>query len=544
MNKKLIIGGALLCMTLTAMTGCKKRGNEDVYENGRLVLNLRNLYFSSWTGDDSYTEEIQKKFKVKIKPSSYDYSSWGEQVSSAVNANNLPDVFHFDLENFNFGNTYKTWAKGRILKALPDDLSKWPKVQALINNTSNIDKLKLDGKLYGLPLAYNQNDPEKNYSSFTYVYRRDWVKQIDAKHKDKDGVYEKGYPLLRENDVYTWDEFLNILRQFKAEIPAIQSGDAAAIADVSWGFPSLTNFYKDSPHCYTYRNNKVVNAFATDEYINGLNTTRTLINENLYFDQVSNTNNTKAYDQYKTGNVGVYYENLSLTNYSTLRKNYKDIHSSISNEELNDATAIMKIKGPDGKFHLEGSENWFSMTMFNYDISDNKMEKVLDILDYLLGDEGTMLAIYGKEGYDYELNDGEVELIEENWVKKADGQYAPRENGAKYLREMITLNNDTTSIDPYTDQVSYQILNAWHEEMKAAKANGDLVVFAEEANLKWLSTNLKDVNTSALIKEGNDNAMKYCYVANGYKTVDEYKSKYNISKWTDTIAEINKALGK
>ena len=61
----------------------------------------------------------------------------------------------------------------------------------------------------------------------------------------------------------------------------------------------------------------------------------------------------------------------------------------------------MKVKGEDGKFHLEGSENWFSMTFFNYDISDTKMEKILDIMNYLLDEEGTKLAIYGKENYSW-----------------------------------------------------------------------------------------------------------------------------------------------
>lgn len=528
MKKKLITCALVLFSAAAVVTACGKRGNEDVYDKeGRLVLNLRNLYFSSWDGSDAYTDIVEDKFGVTIKPASYDYNSWDEQVEAAVNANNLPDVFHFDLESFNFGNTYKTWAKGKILKALPDDLSKWPKIQNLINNTSHVDSLKLDGKLYGIPLAYNQNEPDKDYSTFTYVYRRDWAKQV--------GAYQ-------ENDVYTWQQFLDLLNTFGNQIPAIKTGDAAAIADVSWGFPSLTNFYKDSPHCYTYRNGKVVNAFTTDEYIQGMQVTQQLINKNLYFDQITNSGKTLSYDAYKTGKVGVYYENLSLSNYSELRKNYKTNHPGISASDLDDATAIMKIKGPDGKYHLEGSENWFSMTMFNYDISDNKMNKILDVLNYLLDDEGTKLAIYGIEGYDYEMNDGEVELIESNWIK-VDGEYAPRTNGAKYLREMVTLNNDTTSYDPYTDQKSYELLNAWKNEMKQAKQDGNLVIFAEPAEIKWLSTSLKDRNTSGMITKGNENAMNYCYPEGNLKTVEAYKAAFPAA-WDQTIDEINKALGK
>ena len=182
-TRNLLIYSALLCVSLTSCNLFKKnKGSED-------ELNLRNLYFAAWEGDDPYTQFLEEKFDVKIKPSSYDYNSWGEQVMGEVNGNNIGDVFHFDLESFNFGNTYKNWAEGKIIKALPDDLSKWPKVKALIENTSNIDYLKLGGKIYGLPLAYNQDDPDKTFSSFTYLYRRDWLKEMKPAWVHEDDVY-------------------------------------------------------------------------------------------------------------------------------------------------------------------------------------------------------------------------------------------------------------------------------------------------------------------------------------------------------------------
>ena len=541
MKRKLITGSALLCSALLVVSGCafgkKKDGDEQ-------KLSLRNLYFSSWEGTDPYTDFIEEKFGVDIVPASYDYNSWGEQVMGEVNGNNIGDVFHFDLESFNFGNTYKNWAEGGVTKALPDDLSRWPKIKNLINNTSNINSLKIGGKLYGLPLAYNQNDPTKDFSSFTYVYRRDWLKAVDDSHKHGDNTYDAGYPLLNENDEYEWEDFLKIIDEFGKRTDVIE-GNSAAIGDVAWGFPSLTNFFKDSPHCYSVKSDgSVQNAFTTDGYKKGLDLTRTIIDKKEYFDQPSNTTNTKAYDNFKGGHLGIYYENLSLSNYSNLRKDIKDLVPGISEEQLDDRTAIMKVKGEDGKYHLEGSENWFSMTFFNNDISDEKQEKILDILDYLLGEEGTKLAIYGKENQDYVIDEnGDVELISDNWPKKADGEYATKINGAKYLREMITLNNDTAEMDPFTDQKSYQIIKKWQNEMKTAKANGKLVTFQEPANVKWLSTNLKDENTSGMIKEGNDTAMNYCYGAGGITDWSKYVATLSTAKWTNTIAEINRALG-
>ena len=138
-TRNLLIYSALLCCSVAAMTGCKKKRNEQ-------EITIRNVYFDKYgDGTDPYTDFIEEKFGVEITPSYYTYATWGEQVMADINAAStgltLPDVFHFDLESFNFGNTYKSFADGGIIKALPDDLSRWPKLKALIQNASNINSL-------------------------------------------------------------------------------------------------------------------------------------------------------------------------------------------------------------------------------------------------------------------------------------------------------------------------------------------------------------------------------------------------------------------
>ena len=539
MKNKLLTTSALLCCSIVALTGCKRKRSER-------EITIRNMYFASneeiFEGTDPYTEFIEEKFDVEISPSYYNYSDWGSQVMGEINSvqtgETLPDVFHFDLESFNYGNTYKTWAEGGIIKALPDDLSKWPKVKQLIDNSSNIESLKINGKLYGIPIAYDPFDPSKDFSSFTYIYRRDWVKLLDLQHCH-DGVYDAGYPLLRDNDEYTFEEFLNIIKAFGTRAD-IQDSKAAAIGDINWGFPSLTNFFKDSPHCYSVNNGVVSNAFTTEGYRRGLDETVKLITAKLYYDQPSHTNDEKAVEFYQGGHLGILYDNHSYGNYSKLRKTIKNVVPGISEADLNDRTAFMKVYGIDDAYHLEGSENWFSMTFFNNDISDNKQKKVLDIMEFLLSEEGTRLAIFGKENQDYVLVDGEPETL---WEKKKNGEYPNIVNGAKFLRKMLTLGYDTTEYDPFTDQSSYQIVKNWDKDIAAKKAAGKLVTFQEPAKVKWLTTEKKDMYTSSMIKEGNDTALNYCYGSGGITSWAKYTDALSTAKWTETIAEINHVLG-
>lgn len=540
-TKKIVFVGCMsVLLSLLSLSGCgKTTGGKDKYDKeGRLILNLKNVYFETWDGVDTYTEVINKKFNVKITPSNYDYASWDEMVNTAINGNNLTDAIHFNLKAYNFGSTYEKWVQNLMLKALPDDMSKWPNLEQMLNNVSNIDALKINGKLYGIPVMNDIVNTDKDFSNFTYVYRRDWVKAIDKMNENKAGYT----PLYKEGDVYTWDEFNRLVNALLINIDTVSgSKQASVMVDESWGFPSITNFYKDVPHCFTKdETGKAINAFTSDKYIAGLEKSKQFVSNKYYSQDQFNFVANKAKELYLGGQAAILYDNYSLANYITLRKSFKKNQKTV---DVNDGTALLKIKDPNGYYALEGTENWFSMTMFNYDISDTKLNKILDILDYLLSEEGTKLAIYGIEGYDYTIQDGKIVLSETGWEKGSDGQYGPKINGAKYLRYMATLGNDTKSYDPFTDMEAYNILNAWSDEMKEAKKEGKLRVIKEPADIDWMSTKTKNEKTESILTDANTFALKYVF--GKISTIEAYKKEFDKDiAWKRILNEINEKLGK
>ena len=545
-NKKILWGACLTAlMSVSALTGCNKNNGADKYDkDGRLILNLKNVYFDQWQGEDMYTSIINEKFGVNIKASNYAYEDWDTMVNTAINGNNLTDTIQFNLKAYNFGSTYESWVDFDMLKALPDNMSKWPNLKKMLDGISNIDALKINGKLYGIPIANDITNPQKDFSNFTYVYRRDWAKKIDEMYPDRDPVY-------REGDVYTWEEFIRLCDALYTNIKTLSGmSQASVLVDEEWGFPSVTNFYKDAPHCYAKDNDgEAIANFAGEKYLQGLETAKAFVSGSkdifksedtkIYSQDQFNFAANKANQLYLGGQAAILYDNYSLANYIKLRKLFK---ASQKYANLDDGTAFLKIKGPDGKFALEGTENWFSMTMFNADISDKKQEKILDILDYLLSEEGTRLAIYGKEGYDYSIVDGKVVLSEMGWEKDSmTGQYANKTNGAKYLRYMATLGNDTKSYDPFTELDAYNLLNAWQEEMKTAKAAGNLRVVKEPADVSWMSTPEKNDKTEGLLNDANTAVLKYCF---NKISLDTYKKEFESNNWKKVLKEINDKLGK
>lgn len=528
MRKQILLFGTLgLVVSSFTLMGCGKKTKSDSYDkDGNLIINLRNLYFSDYTGGGEYLKRLEKKFEVSLTFENYQDESWQTQVTSQIKGGDLPDVFHSNVTNYNFVNTYKKWAKENVTKPLPEDLSKWPHLKRVLDNTTNIDALKVNGRLYGIPIAKNTSDFSIKFSQFTYLYRRDWAKQW--------GVYQ-------ENDEYTWEQFETLLDTFVAHLD--KNKNQYALGDVEWGFPSVTNFYKDVPHCYAYDSatNKYVCNYTTAEYLAGLQKSKDFADKDRYYPSQNTLNPGDMRKEFIAGRIGVFYENISYANYWAIRDGIKDRIKGIAVEDLDDYTAIMKVRGPDGKYALEGIDNWYSMTLFDKKISDTKLEKVLDILDWLLDEEGTKLAVYGIEGYDY-LEDpvtGEIELIPESWYD-SNGNPIDKKNGANYVRYLVTLGNDTLSINPSTDWHISNYLDDWEAEMKQAYANNELRIFKEKDEVMWLDTSLKSLYSETMRTDANTASMQFVYSAIDLAT---FKASFGYP-WSDVLDEINAALGK
>lgn len=526
----LLLATTTMALGLLTLGGCNKKSGKDEYtKDGKLIVSVRNLYFDAYSGGDSYLKEVENKFKLSFDLSSYSWNNWQTQVVGSINGDNTEDVFHANIDSYNFAQLYKFWAEEEMIKPLPDDMSKWPNIKNMLDNTSNIDALKINGKLYGLPIAKDTSDYSTSFSPFTYIYRRDWAKDLE--------VY-------KENDEYTWQEFETLLEKFRLEY----SGTTRyPLGDVEWGFPSVPNFYKQVPHCFAQdeETGKYVNNYTTDEYIEGLEMSKKFMTKGWYHPDQNSASDGEMNKKYYSNQLGVLYENLSYTNYVNLKKQLRKTNVSDPDFNVDDATALMKIKGEDGNYSLEGTDNWFSMTFFAHRISNNKQQKMLDLLDWLLSEEGTNFAVYGFEGYDYNVNSetGEIEIVEEAWPKDAHGQFAPKDNGARYLRYLVSLGYDLLPKDPLTDKEAITYLNDWDAQMKQALADGKLRVLKENAEVMWLTTPKKSLNSGNMRTVALQNVMKYVYNSNGITSIDKFKATFG-SMWDQVLKEINDALGK
>ena len=59
-NTKLFGACFAAVLAISGLTGCNRsKSGADTYDkDGRLILNLKNVYFDTWDGSDTYTEII------------------------------------------------------------------------------------------------------------------------------------------------------------------------------------------------------------------------------------------------------------------------------------------------------------------------------------------------------------------------------------------------------------------------------------------------------------------------------------------------------
>ena len=514
---KKIITILLAVVSLLCFVSCKD-GNAD--DGGTVKLNVANLYMQNI--DDEYTEYIEDKFNVSLSGKQYSWADWDSQVTSAINGNNMPDVFHWNLD-YNTFPTLKRWVKGGSLKALPD-LSAYPNIKRCVEACTAVENMKINGKLYGIPLIKNPQDTGLNFNEFTYIYRKDWVKklvQIDSARYSH---------LLKDDNVFTYDEFEEMLYAFK-ENDLAGNNKTVALADVEWSYPSVANYFIDAPYSYVYDDaqNKYVWNYTTQKFTDGLNKAKKYVTDGVYWQDQYSSKEGGALTKFKSGVVGCYFENVILTNYDSIRKEFK---ANNPTADVDDACSLMHLKRADGKFVYEGGYNWYSVTLFSADTSDVKMKKMLEIMDWLLGEEGTKLATYGLKDVDYtENDDGTINLL---WTKKTNGEYAKKKIGAQYLRYTASIGYDIAQNNPLIGDKTKEAYNKWNGDVRKFIEDGDAYVMPLYLDMNWKTSKNKD-NYAGLRNEAKSAMVEYTFGKGGW---DEF-NKQSKEKYESVLSEIN-----
>jgi putative aldouronate transport system substrate-binding protein len=368
-------------------------------------------------------KQAEERLNIKFKIITIPEESWQTKIRLMVAGGTLPDIVAW--YDVNFGEYYN-FAKAGIMKELPD-LSKYPNVNnAFLNKSNYYEDLKVDGKSYLWPKDYTSN-PFNEYSERMYAFRLDWVHLMGSLFGDPNNDFynlEKSlfYKSFTRISLIEWDEFFTMLSDFKELAHLISS--AKAIPYIPDSFDDYLQFmvaFEQDFDSYKLTDDGYIWGPRLETSLNAVNFLNQKYKEGLIYQDIATMTPWSGNNQFVGGNALVLGSNGTLGFYTDLQKRL----TANTGTKAIDSFGVLAIKSPDGSGLFDYKQNDFWGSMFiNSNISDVKLEKWMQFMDFVYSPDIIRQFTYGMEGIDFEMKGAAVVL---KWPIKNGDYYLPTE---------------------------------------------------------------------------------------------------------------------
>ena len=381
--------------------------------------------------DDALWNYYTDKFNFTVDWVPLQYAERFDKLRIWIATDDLPDVVWIGLNDVIYSE-YITWMNSGMFAEVPS-LDAYPNIQAMYDQEAMLgDELcTFDGKLMSLPAM-------RDSASYDFMinmgigYRADWAEKLGMRN---------------EGDVYTWDEFMNLLQAFIEQDPGGNgAGNTYGLCTRMGYFPDILGIWQTNPTPWTFEepgyiemDGQYVWYPSTDAYIEGLKIVKDLYDRGIIWpDNVIDSSETLYRELYVAGQMGAMAQNLSLGFVSQVRDDMIKVDPSLERDKV---YAIAKISNPgtEDEFYQHAVASYWSCVAFSLKATDAQKDRFLATQDWNLSPEGLNLGLYGLEGTDFTVNDdGSINLL---WDKDETGTYIDPYTFREYYTRLSVYDN-------------------------------------------------------------------------------------------------------
>ena len=381
--------------------------------------------------DDALWNYYTDKFNFTVDWVPLQYAERFDKLRIWIATDDLPDVVWIGLNDVIYSE-YITWMNSGMFAEVPS-LDAYPNIQAMYDQEAMLgDELcTFDGKLMSLPAM-------RDSASYDFMinmgigYRADWAEKLGMRN---------------EGDVYTWDEFMNLLQAFIEQDPGGNgAGNTYGLCTRMGYFPDILGIWQTNPTPWTFEepgyiemDGQYVWYPSTDAYIEGLKIVKDLYDRGIIWpDNVIDSSETLYRELYVAGQMGAMAQNLSLGFVSQVRDDMIKVDPSLERDKV---YAIAKISNPgtEDEFYQHAVASYWSCVAFSLKATDAQKDRFLATQDWNLSPEGRNLGLYGLEGTDFTVNDdGSINLL---WEKDEAGTYVDPYPFREYYTRLSVYDN-------------------------------------------------------------------------------------------------------
>ncbi len=549
--KRIISLALVLLMLLSALTACKKSGTGDDFEydedrytsDGRLVISFFGVDIDSLQSPTDATQMvldyIENKFNVKFDFISGSADGWKTVLNQNIGGGDVPDIWFHEVDQ----PQYSKWLKDDILTDFEPYLEDYPNIKKAYERY-DIDQMRsyLGGGLYGFPLVLDDSVDEDLVNVHAMYYRRDWYDSVVKKGY----VAESGKTIKDPEDAtFDYNDFYDLMEAFTKGDPDNNGKDdtygmvLTKDGGVYWWYPILSMFdCANSQWYYNEETGRLEPNLINEKTKAALDFMAKMYDNGLINQSYATTGTTaRMKNEFLNGSAGCMVFNAQFEHAVGILQ-YMEPYMLDENgnkvKEMSDVVRGMPVvTNVNGEKKIWGHTNKYGYRSINKFCSENKKRKILDIMEWMLSDEGMTMLNNGIEGVHYHRENGK---IVSDLPYSAGGQQYSFFNsnvarGVYFLKGLVSWSTPISEVEKYHDE-AVQILTSWKQEY----LEGSITAYcAIDTAYSTTAKELEDITTIAFQKiVGKSTA------AERQKTWEEYVANYK-QKGNSYINAINRS---
>lgn len=370
-GKKTLCFVTALCAAL--LTGCATPPPlTETPETAPMEISVGFWNASEYLQGDAVQQYIEDRFNISFTPVNMSYENYTTVLQQLASSNQLPDLFASDIIGTS---AYESWISQGLIRPLPQQTDTYSHLHAYLSTEYMQQSLYNGCERYAIPrLTYSSEDQWA--LDRCVIVRRDWMEKLGLTQPE------------------SWEDFEAILTAFVQQDPDGNGmDDTAGLTAVNMSLLETLYLNWFPELCYTergwmYEDQRWIPVYASQKTGTALAKIQHLYRSGLLDNQLAYGNQAMAVNRFLDGKVGAI-----CIQYSSLLRSYAQCG------RLADAADQIQVLIPwpaeDGnRYRFTTSLHW-SESYFGANVSDAKMDKILELYDWLLSDEFAQLYQYG-----------------------------------------------------------------------------------------------------------------------------------------------------
>ncbi|MDI4646504.1 extracellular solute-binding protein [Cohnella hashimotonis] len=365
--------------------------------------------------DSVIYKQLQEKLNIRIKPITASWNDWEEKLNVMIASGEMPDVFvSYGIDR---PVQYRQWIKEGMVLPISDYADQYPNIK---NSLANFEVLaKTTGnKQYSLPIYNEAGSGKDAVSGHNILIRKDWLDKLNLQVPT------------------TIDEFYAVAKAFSENDPDGNGkkdtyGYTSSSGGVWWQYP-IFNAFDTSTERWEKEEGQWTPEVISDETKDAVTFLNGMYNEKILDPEFMLNTDDKKIEKFVTGKVGMIIHNANATFYNDIYNKF--LKASPDADPKSIFTWVGTLKGKSGIQRMDGFNNFWCETSINAGISEEKQKKALELLDYLLSDEGQNLMLNGVEGVHYKKEGDKIVPLLSDEEKSKDKAFS--------LKALVSWNTD------------------------------------------------------------------------------------------------------